>query len=52
MGFGLPAAIGAKVACPDALVIDIVSYDDKYDMKVLTNLSGRRCILQHDSYRA
>ena len=23
MGYGLPAAIGAKVACPDALVIDI-----------------------------
>lgn len=23
MGFGLPAAIGAKVARPDALVIDI-----------------------------
>jgi acetolactate synthase-1/2/3 large subunit len=23
MGFGLPAAIGAKVACPDRLVIDI-----------------------------
>lgn len=23
MGFGLPAAIGAQVACPDALVIDI-----------------------------
>ena len=23
MGFGLPAAMGAKIACPDALVIDI-----------------------------
>jgi len=23
MGFGLPAAMGAKVACPDALVVDI-----------------------------
>ena len=23
MGFGLPAAIGAKVACPDSIVIDI-----------------------------
>ena len=23
MGFGLPAAIGAKVACPDKIVIDV-----------------------------
>jgi len=23
MGFGLPAAIGAQVACPDKLVVDI-----------------------------
>ena len=37
MGFGLPAAIGAKVACPDALVIDIDG-DASFNM-TLTELS-------------
>jgi acetolactate synthase I/II/III large subunit len=23
MGFGLPAAIGAQIACPDKLVVDV-----------------------------
>ena len=49
MGFGLPAAIGAKVACPDKTVIDIdgdgsfvmnvqelaTAYIDKIDVKVV-----------------
>ena len=37
MGFGLPAAIGAKVARPDALVIDIDG-DASFSM-TLTELS-------------
>ena len=37
MGFGLPAAIGAKVARPDALVID-VDGDASFSM-TLTELS-------------
>ncbi|KAI1496129.1 acetolactate synthase, partial [Biscogniauxia marginata] len=37
MGYGLPAAIGAKVACPDALVIDIDG-DASFNM-TLTELS-------------
>ncbi|EIT76721.1 thiamine pyrophosphate-requiring enzyme [Aspergillus flavus] len=37
MGYGLPAAIGAKVACPDALVVDIDG-DASFNM-TLTELS-------------
>ncbi|MBE0534422.1 MAG: biosynthetic-type acetolactate synthase large subunit [Phycisphaerae bacterium] len=37
MGFGLPAAIGAQVACPDALVVDIDG-DSSFNM-TLTELS-------------
>lgn len=37
MGFGLPSAIGAKVACPDSLVIDIDG-DASFNM-TLTELS-------------
>ncbi len=33
MGFGLPAAIGAQVACPDRLVVD-VSGDGSFQMNV------------------
>ncbi len=33
MGFGLPAAIGAKVACPDKLVVD-VDGDGSYIMNI------------------
>ena len=37
MGFGLPAAIGAKIACPDQLVVDIDG-DSSFNM-TLTELS-------------
>jgi len=37
MGFGLPAAIGAKLACPDQLVVDIDG-DSSFNM-TLTELS-------------
>lgn len=37
MGFGLPSAIGAKVACPDSLVVDIDG-DASFSM-TLTELS-------------
>lgn len=33
MGFGFPAAIGAKVACPDSLVIDIAG-DGSFQMNI------------------
>lgn len=37
MGFGLPAAIGAQIACPDAVVVDIDG-DSSYNM-TMTELS-------------
>ncbi|KAF0531109.1 acetolactate synthase [Gigaspora margarita] len=50
MGYGLPAAIGAKVACPDKVVIDI-SGDAEWSNNVKTYFMKRdiaklRCLLE------
>lgn len=41
MGFGLPAAIGAKIARPEALVID-VDGDSSFGM-TMTELTTAKC---------
>lgn len=41
MGFGLPAAIGAKIARPEALVID-VDGDSSFAM-TMTELTTAKC---------
>lgn len=41
MGFGLPAAIGAKVARPEALVVD-VDGDSSFGM-TMTELTTAKC---------
>jgi acetolactate synthase-1/2/3 large subunit len=53
MGFGFPAAIGAQVACPDALVVDIAG-DGSFQMTlqelataVQCNLPVKVCILNN-----
>jgi acetolactate synthase-1/2/3 large subunit len=53
MGFGFPAAIGAQVACPDSLVIDIAG-DGSFQMTlqelataVQCNLPVKVCILNN-----
>lgn len=53
MGFGFPASIGAKVACPDALVIDIAG-DGSFQMTVQElatavqhNIAVKVCILNN-----
>ena len=42
MGFGFPAAIGAQVAFPDALVIDIAG-----DGSILMNIQEMSTVVQH-----
>jgi acetolactate synthase I/II/III large subunit len=43
MGFGLPAAIGAQVACPDKLVVDIAG-----DGSIQMNIQEMATALQHN----
>jgi acetolactate synthase-1/2/3 large subunit len=42
MGFGLPAAIGAQVACPDALVVDIAG-DGSIQMNIQEMATAVQC---------
>ena len=55
MGFGLPAAMGAKIACPDRLVVD-VDGDGSFQMNIqeLATLSaegiGVKMILLNNQY--
>jgi len=42
MGFGLPAAIGAQLACPDALVIDIAG-DGSIQMNIQEMATAVQC---------
>ena len=55
MGFGFPAAIGAKVACPDELVIDI-SGDGSFQMNIqelataVVNKIGVKIIILNNEY--
>ena len=42
MGYGFPAAIGAQVANPDALVIDIAG-----DASILMNIQEMSTAVQH-----
>ena len=44
MGFGLPAAIGAQVACPDALVVDIAG-DGSIQMNIQEMATAVQCRL-------
>ncbi|MBC8391536.1 MAG: biosynthetic-type acetolactate synthase large subunit [Deltaproteobacteria bacterium] len=42
MGFGLPAAIGAQVACPDAIVVDIAG-DGSIQMNIQEMATAVQC---------
>jgi len=42
MGFGFPAAIGAQVACPDALVVDIAG-DGSFQMTIQELATAVQC---------
>ena len=42
MGYGFPAAIGAQIANPDALVIDIAG-----DASILMNIQEMSTAVQH-----
>jgi acetolactate synthase-1/2/3 large subunit len=44
MGFGLPAAIGAQIACPDKLVIDIAG-DGSIQMNIQEMATAVQCCL-------
>jgi acetolactate synthase-1/2/3 large subunit len=44
MGFGLPAAIGAQVACPDKLVVDIAG-DGSIQMNIQEMATAVQCCL-------
>ena len=44
MGFGLPAAIGAQIACPDRLVIDIAG-DGSIQMNIQEMATAVQCCL-------
>jgi len=44
MGFGLPAAIGAQLACPDALVVDIAG-DGSIQMNIQEMATAVQCKL-------
>jgi acetolactate synthase-1/2/3 large subunit len=44
MGFGLPAAIGAQIACPDKLVIDIAG-DGSIQMNIQEMATAVQCNL-------
>jgi acetolactate synthase-1/2/3 large subunit len=44
MGFGLPAAIGAQLACPDALVVDIAG-DGSIQMNIQEMATAVQCDL-------
>jgi acetolactate synthase-1/2/3 large subunit len=43
MGFGLPAAMGAQVACPDRLVVDIAG-----DGSIQMNIQEMATVVQHN----
>ncbi len=43
MGYGFPAAIGAQVACPDALVIDIAG-----DSSIQMNIQELATVVEHN----
>ena len=45
MGFGLPAAIGAQLACPDALVVDVAG-DGSIQMNIQEMATAVQCGLQ------
>ncbi len=42
MGFGLPAAIGAQIACPDALVVDVAG-DGSIQMNIQEMATAVQC---------
>ena len=44
MGFGLPAAIGAQIACPDKLVVDIAG-DGSIQMNIQEMATAVQCCL-------
>ena len=44
MGFGLPAAIGAQIACPDGLVVDIAG-DGSIQMNIQELATAVQCNL-------
>ena len=44
MGFGLPAAIGAQLACPDALVVDVAG-DGSIQMNIQEMATATQCNL-------
>ncbi len=44
MGFGLPAAIGAQIACPDSLVVDIAG-DGSIQMNIQEMATADQCHL-------
>lgn len=52
MGYGLPAAIGAKVAKPDCLVVGMIISRSPYATSLIISRYRWRCVLFDDTHGA